>query len=278
MKFNSVADFNKNFPGKPKKKSKDRKKYKYEERIVVFLDILGFKEFIENTLVGNQIENVSRARKMFFNIRDNFDMDEKHWKVSKSLKTIQFSDSIIITFKVTEEDQVFYSLEDIQILLIELVKFGLLVRGAIVKGKVYHDERIVFGPGIVDAVMKEKAAKFPRVILDREIIQTAVKYKGKHQTFRSVIQSLSGIINKDEDGIYYIDYLEKVEDIFDEPYEDYYLYLSDLRKLIIKYLKSDDKSIRRKYEWVKIKFNFIIKKIKDKDYKTLYIKNKDIEK
>ena len=45
-------------------------------------------------------------------------------------------------------------------------KTPILLRGAIIKGKIYAKEDITFGPGVSKAyLMEEKTAKYPRIIL-----------------------------------------------------------------------------------------------------------------
>src|SRR5262249_8589289 len=53
---------------------------------------------------------------------------------------------------------------------VTLLAKGLLIRGGIAKGPLYHDDSIVFGPALIEAYQLETGvAKFPRVILSRDV-------------------------------------------------------------------------------------------------------------
>ncbi len=51
-----------------------------------------------------------------------------------------------------------------------MLQLGFLTRGAVVKGKIYHLDNIVFGPALVRAVALERAAQQPRILFDRDSI------------------------------------------------------------------------------------------------------------
>jgi hypothetical protein len=91
---------------------------------------------------------------------------------------------------MAERGAVFDMLYDIYLLQISLIQRGISVRGAISSGKLFHNEAIVFGPALVEAVELEKLAMYPRVILSREILTMGmVDYHGNaDQSVKSLVK------------------------------------------------------------------------------------------
>jgi hypothetical protein len=55
-----------------------------------------------------------------------------------------------------------------------LLEFGVLCRGGVVIGDCFHDNNVIFGPGLVQAVRLEWAAGTPRVVLSKEVADLVV--------------------------------------------------------------------------------------------------------
>ena len=141
----------------------------YETRIVTFLDVLGFKHIISETVKpseGNPSFSVKQLA-LIFNKIDAIISDN-----TDSSQCARFSDSIVIIQKSSPkyESNYFNLIRDIQLLLL---REGILVRGAMVKGDIYYNQSgtyfDMFGPAIVRAVELEKQAVYPRVIVDGSV-------------------------------------------------------------------------------------------------------------
>jgi len=156
---------------------------------------------------------------------------------------------------------------DISYLCIAALQNGFLLRGAIVCDKVFHRERKIFGPALVKAYeMESKKAIYPRIILDDGIIDIAREHHSRsHSPDWEVDFIKEGMIMQDSDGLYFIDYFYKILSELDD-YYSYLAYLDRLRKIIIEGLKTK-KRIKKKYLWMKKKYNFTIAKHKN-DYKS----------
>lgn len=86
-----------------------------------------------------------------------------------------FSDNILYAVEIKEND----SNKENKITKIfnlaanlanETFRYGYLMRGAIVLGQLFHNDKIVYGEGLVRAVnIEEKEAKYPRIIVQDEI-------------------------------------------------------------------------------------------------------------
>jgi len=238
---------------------------KYENRIVCFIDILGFKNIVANTVDGeddNETE-ILKINNLLLRARNILDIDTE--KVSKSKIVTQFSDSLVISFNVNEESEIFWTLVEILHLIINFAYGGYLLRGGISYGKLIHDDKLVYGPGLISAYQIESSdAIYPRIILDESILNLAQKHRYKDHNETQERELIEDIITKDEDNFYYIDYIEKVQGELDDPELDIFTYLNKLNKVIVDGLKHPSKDVRSKYIWLKKKYNRYIKKIKSK--------------
>jgi len=159
--------------------------HKYEERYCLFIDILGFQSHIEDTVKTNEntkkLMTFNRLLSALKGISREVHYKEKlvsknGISVLSSRMVTQFSDSVIISYKKNEIVNgagISSMLMDVHRLQLELVNNGILLRGAITSGLLYHDSKFVFGPALNDAVTLEKLANYPRVILDGEILDEA---------------------------------------------------------------------------------------------------------
>ena len=164
----------------------------------------------------------------------------------------QFSDCVVISFKYSEESEVFYTLLDIQHLLINLVYLEMICRGDIVFGKLVHTEKMIFGPGLIDAyTLESKAANYPRIILDESVLDVAASYHAHHHTPELELDSVKSILGRDTDGMYYIDYFASAQSELDDPELDFPEYLEKLSKIITKGVNSSKPDIKVKYNWLK---------------------------
>jgi len=140
----------------------------YEERVILFLDFLGFRELIDDT-----IENPSRIQE----ITDAIDhlaeiADETEFYPTQ--RVTQFSDSMVVSYAVHERSAVFELLNDIAFCLVDLVERGFLLRGAVTCGDLLHTKKHLLGPAMVRAYeLESKCARFPRVIIDENVFIAA---------------------------------------------------------------------------------------------------------
>ncbi|EEY89244.1 hypothetical protein HMPREF0017_02216 [Acinetobacter lwoffii SH145] len=243
----------------------------YEKRIVAFIDILGFKSLIEET------QQPDCAAKKINNIKQAFDLIYKmlaeHYDVEqiKQVKYSTFSDCIVFSFPARQTNSLFFALLPLIWLQAELVwKHDILLRGVMTIGEIYHDDKIVFGPAMVEAYeLETKKAIYPRIILDPKIkteytlwLDEVKKIGNADQIYdleneqRYTFKS-DGLLTEDDDGYYYVDYLDKISGEMDEP-ENYQDFINHVEKLIQPYLKPHiDVSLLKKYVWLQEKLQKI---------------------
>ncbi len=265
---------------------------KYDNRITVFLDILGFKQIIKSTedKDGNDIEkNIKFLHDTILKIRELLDIDIEGGHHAKSKQVTQFSDSIVISFKEKEESEVFYTISDIQTLVINLALRGIICRGGISYGKLIHNDKMIFGPALVEAYETEsKAALYPRIILDKTIIDIGKKYHAIHHGEIDEKNAIMQILNKDTDDMFYIDYFSKAQGELNDPDYDMPTYINKLKEIIEIGIKAGKKApdVKVKYNWMKNKFNTMVKvyttseflsSLDDQDLKHYYTELKQIK-
>lgn len=240
----------------------------YENRICLFLDVLGFKGQVYGA--RDSSEEIRRLRNGLLEIYYAFHGRLKlpdDYRTSK--KVSQFSDSIVVSYEKTEESSVFHLLFDTYMLHIDLLRHGILVRGAITEGALYHDDRLVFGPALVEAVELEKYAMYPRVILSKEIIAIGMEHHGFWHDSEDEEKSIKSLIEKDSDGAFYVNYFGVSPEDFDDGWDDLIIYLNLLRELIGDSIRKETSAgIKLKYLWMREKFNFMISALHKDNYQT----------
>ncbi len=162
---------------------------KYEKRLVVFMDILGFKEIV------SQSEKDPEKIQLLFSVLNYL----KDWEVSENwnLKFVEieedaqkkgvenfeirgktnstsFSDSIVVSVKVNNNENEIASTLIVNLPYIGavLLEKGILFRGGLTIGDIIHNENgTVFGQALIDAYNLERSsAIFPRIILSDKLL------------------------------------------------------------------------------------------------------------
>lgn len=225
----------------------------YEYRILAFVDILGFKNMIQqstcNSLEQKRILTAMNIIHSYKELND-FGFDGEGLR-KYGVQVTTFSDSAIISYPISYDGGLFHVLIDLIHLQIDLSNLGIFIRGGVSIGLAYHDKYNAFGPAMNDAYMLEsKEAKFPRIILTSQTLNSGVAASRNHQNL-SDISLLKSIIKQDKDGFYYLDYLRQFQEL-DYPEYDYYIWLTRIRDHLINNLNLyySDTEIYHKYLWM----------------------------
>lgn len=231
---------------------------KYEDRVVIFLDILGFKELVQKS--HNNDEHIAKIKTAIKLIR------KAYGKLNKNQERMitQFSDSIIVSFLIKEKGEVAYLLSKTQLLLKKLIMIDIVCRGGIAKGNLIHNHTLIFGQALIDAHEAEsKIALYPRVILTKSIIDLGIENYGYHPANDADYESadINSFLSIDFDGFYYIDYF-KTEMFFELSMKDN-IYLNKLYSFIANQLNLNVSKpyVKQKYEWMKSKYNDQVQKV-----------------
>lgn len=240
---------------KPKKKKPPR----YQKRLVLFLDFLGFKEHVERSArEPAHLARLVAAMDVVGNI------GASHKGVLKSQKVTQFSDSIVVSYKVSEPSAVFLLLNEIAFGVLDLAERGFLVRGGVAVGKLYHSKRHVVGPAMNEAYrLESKVAKHPRVLIDPKVLDVARAARRSEHSPDDEAGYVSDFMTKDTDGQYFFDYISwsSVVAITGGENELYGDYLGCLSTLVRDGLRHDDASVQEKFLWLRRRYKAAIAQI-----------------
>lgn len=149
----------------------------YGTYYIAFLDMLGFKRLVNDEskfgIIMQIFEKVKYSYKIESVINDEQGTQNSSNNETYSITTKIISDSICLYIKADDEKNLLFLLFACSIIQWELANFEtpILLRGGVVKGKLYSDGNIIFGPGLTRAyLLEEQNAKFPRIIMTNDIL------------------------------------------------------------------------------------------------------------
>ena len=223
------------------------KLFEYSNRIIAFIDILGFTNYILES-----DSDAEKARRVFELVTDlkekikgDYESDDRIvCKYENEIMAV--SDSIIISHPFYHE----YPDDSFLMLAMDVFKYqeflinkGWICRGAIAMGNVHHTSNEIFGKAYLEAFhLESKNAIYPRVILSKEV---ASQFK-ESQFFALTLM--------DKDGYYFLDYLKMfiIHESGDET-------ITKLKGIIEFSLKNEtNNSIIEKYLWLKDYYNYAL--------------------
>jgi hypothetical protein len=145
----------------PAKLADYRRNLSYERRVVVFYDILGWRNHIAKA--GSNSEKIGKLRRLILQFNRTIKL-----RGNLEIRASTFSDNVVISQKVSEKTQML--LQQMALFEVAGALNGYLLRGGITVGDIHHDEESVFGPGLNRAYeLESKIAHFPRFILDSAV-------------------------------------------------------------------------------------------------------------
>lgn len=216
---------------------------RYKRKIVAFIDVLGFSNLVFNF-------SITQLDSYFGFLQQKLKGVSKY----KGINTFYISDSIIL---ITDDNLrgCIKLFELIHIIQSSLLEINILVRGAITIGDIYLNKKdnIIVGPALINAYLLEKEAKFPRILIDRQII--------KHYNFKSTVEFLTyfnissllehtEIAKEDSDNCIYINYLSHLFSRI----QNYSSNKSNIKNLLTLIQSSYFKNLHLdKYSWLKVK-------------------------
>jgi len=236
----------------------------YQDRVVCFLDFLGFRSQIAQTVDARGAdvqEEIDRIATAIAALRKMTDLDDP--QARPGAEVTQFSDSVVISFNATDESGVFYILLSLLHTQMSLAHHGILCRGAVARGKLIHTGSTLFGPAMNRAYeLETKAAIYPRVILDDGIVSAGVAAPARHHLPAREGTEIQELLAKDCDGFLYVDYITRGQGELDDAEYGYPDYLNRLRSIAASGVDGADKSVAMKYRWLAEKLNPHLERVK----------------
>lgn len=172
-----------------------------------------------------------------------------------------FSDNVIVSLKLTDDDE-----KNIRFILTFILyawllqrdlieRYGMFIRGSLTRGKLFIDDDILFGSGLIRAyTIENEVAKYPRIIIDKSIMTFINSFDessmnvGKYLIYELRYKGLHKGIITDADGNSFIFYMQepKVLGVIISQQK----FLSAHRNIVIERLKKYSiGTVREKYLW-----------------------------
>ena len=234
----------------------------YEECIVSYLDILGFRSL----LCTAQPAEIARIMRVFRKASSPNEAEahrKSDEKGKESVVRVEILSDAIVRARTTEARYrggfLYSELIDLFYTQIACIKNGVAVRGAVVIGGVHLGDDLrgpVFGPALVRAYeMESQEVMFPRIaveetVLDRLRSDSSMRREG--HTLEQEWAFIDYLLAEDQSGLRYIDYLGVA------PHEcgcycEYMEFLERHKILVEKGLEGSGSSakVRRKYNWLR---------------------------
>jgi len=135
-------------------------------------------------------------------------------------------------------------------------------------GEIYLGEDRFFGPAYQDAYRLERKACYPRIAVDLGLFKTLydelLQYEPKHPR-RKALNELKHVISKDDDGIWFVDYLRIHRDAVEDN-GDALRFLIRHRDVISEGLRTfaGDCEVLPKYWWMRRYHNRCVGELREK--------------
>ncbi len=190
----------------------------YKEHLVCFIDLLGFKSAIDQSIENNEIQKAlydlihdlkekSLKKRVYGNIPYLYldpqntvkpagevfgDNVVEQFSESFPLKITQFSDSFVISCPSNNSASCTLLLECIYtIKLMFFYDLGMMLRGGIALGQLVHEEGgALFGPAMNEAYsLESKLAIYPRVVISDNAYNLLSKSSEGHPALKAIFSS-----------------------------------------------------------------------------------------
>ena len=175
--------------------------FDYDNRYVVFLDILGFKDKIAKIDINQALFELLIELPQI--VAENLDMANRTFGSAVDAQGTAFSDSIVISASASAPMTALYTVVNTTVTLCQkLLHRRATARGGLAKGPCHHRNSVVFGQGMIDAyLLEQSAAKTPRVVVAPDIAKDWLDAFGRP----GGLVALRDLITRDTDNIDYID-------------------------------------------------------------------------
>jgi len=145
----------------------------YEQRIVAYVDILGWSEACKEeseklTAASQAIHDIANIYCRFFKAKMRSDPNIK--KMNPIYEAVQFgafSDNFAVSMPAKSGYRIIEAAAEV---CRKLLHIGILTRGGITIGKLHHVDNVIFGPALIEAVRLEKEAVYPRLVCSLELV------------------------------------------------------------------------------------------------------------
>jgi hypothetical protein len=169
-----------------------------EPRIVCFLDILGFSEFVNcydnditSTILQEIQESFALARVHLLENKNQYNKE-----AIEHLEYQTFSDNVCISIPYFDNENDFLSNFNILSIYVRgfqmiMMSKGFFMRGGIAIGSYYADNNIIFSKGLINAYkLESEKAIYPRILVDKVIIEKILNYRESQSDYFGLKQAI----------------------------------------------------------------------------------------
>jgi hypothetical protein len=234
----------------------------YEQRIVAILDVLGWENAISKSTtdtilrqeLGVSLHNVKTYIKFNAGLGDS-----KSSFGDLDLQITQFSDSILISILPDSISENILG-HALNFIVDSFRANGFVVRGGVTIGEIIHRKSVAYGPALIQAHMLEDTiAKYPRVILDKELASSWGKGVAVKDRAGDII-GYKKLWRLDQDDWFFFDFLQPPFSMLGStiPDEALFKHLQRWKTFIQSKLDNhnDDLEMISKYNWMAKYFDF----------------------
>ena len=234
----------------------------YEECIVSFLDILGFRSMLESVPPEKIAQALATFRRASW--PDGLEAERApEERGEDSVVRVEIVSDAIVRARTTKAryqgGYLFSELLDLMHIQIVCIANGVTVRGAVTIGDLHLGADLrgpLFGRALVRAYeMESEEVVFPRIaveeaVLDRLRNDPTMRREG--HTLEEELEFYDGLLAEDPSGLRYIDYLSAARGEC-EDYGEYVQFLEYHKTLVENGLDGSEGSpkVRRKYNWLR---------------------------
>lgn len=234
----------------------------YEECIVSFLDILGFRNLLESAQPSEIANTLAIFPKASLPHEKESKRKPEQIGYESRVRVEIVSDAVVRARTMAARyrgGHLFWELLDLLHIQIACVANGIAVRGAVTVGALHLGDDLggpVFGPALVRAYeMESKEVVFPRIAVDEAVLDRLRSDESMRRDGHSLEQELeyyNELLDEDQSGLHYIDYLRAARAEC-EDYDEYTLFLEHHRDLVERVQGSGvhNPKVRRKYTWLR---------------------------
>lgn len=217
----------------------------YAQKLIAFVDILGFKELIKES--ESEAGAKARVHSSLMNMKNNISEWLPTSPPQGTKRFFNFSDCIVLTDSPNKNSTIdlFNLINKIQA---DLAYHGILLRGGITVGQVFDNYDLLYGPGVVEAyILENRNALFPRIIVDRKVLAA-------HDIWKEVA------VLQDYDQHIFLDFLWSDIELQDVNYYE------KIHRCIYDNLRSykirSDQKLYEKYHWMRMYYNYTVYRLK----------------
>ena len=253
----------------------------YENRIVAFIDILGFKSLIESSekdiatlaTIMKALEFLKGKEKSKEWNLDLIEIEEsaqlkftETFDISQKMNCICFSDSIVVSIIANSNEEInkaFSTLvTNIALMGSILAETGVWIRGAISYGKLIHrKDGTIFGQALIDAYnLETQNAIYPRIIISDKLLGK-LNYPLRMKKHRYPYHQYISRFDDGCVGFSQLRFFRVVEMAINEPRTEMIAKLEKIRIQIVRGLDTtfENRGLFQKYKWLKMEYNETIR-------------------